>query len=168
MRINKGEGRRYIFEIGDVIHCETKEDAKLLMSILKEQDIYDSFYDDGKSLQRYKEETCYRINSSNDITYGEYNEMLQYFTNIIEFNDLKPKILTIKSESKENYCEKGECSKCKNDDVNHPSHYTDGKIESKIEKEIEDLKKSVWYINREIQRLEKEINNDQNNEHAPF
>ena len=68
-----------------------------------------------------------------------------------------------------------------NDIVNHPSHYTDGKIEviDFIEdkglnfhrgnavkyiaragkkdptKEIEDLKKAEKYINREIQRLEK-------------
>lgn len=68
-----------------------------------------------------------------------------------------------------------------NDIVNHPSHYTDGKIEviDFIEekslnfhrgnavkyiaragkkdptKEIEDLKKAEWYIHREIQRLEK-------------
>lgn len=68
-----------------------------------------------------------------------------------------------------------------NDIVNHPSHYTDGKIEviDFIEdkglnfhrgnavkyiaragkkdpaKEIEDLKKAAWYINREINRLER-------------
>ena len=68
-----------------------------------------------------------------------------------------------------------------NDIVNHPSHYTDGKIEviDFIEekclnfhrgnavkyiaragkkdptKENEDLKKAEWYIHREIQRLEK-------------
>ena len=71
--------------------------------------------------------------------------------------------------------------KIMNDIVNHPSHYTDGKIEviNFIEdkclnfhrgnavkyiaragkkdptKEIEDLKKAEWYIHREIQRLEK-------------
>ena len=69
-----------------------------------------------------------------------------------------------------------------NDVVNHPAHYTDGKIEviEFIEdkglnfhrgnavkyisragkkdpaKDIEDLKKAVWYLNREIVRLEKE------------
>lgn len=68
-----------------------------------------------------------------------------------------------------------------NDIINHPSHYTDGKIEvidfiedkqlnfhrgnavkyisragkKNSEKEIEDLEKAAWYINREIQRLEK-------------
>lgn len=68
-----------------------------------------------------------------------------------------------------------------NDAVNHPSHYTDGKIEcityiddknfnycrgnaikyisragkKNPEKEIEDLKKAEWYIHHEIKRLEK-------------
>lgn len=67
------------------------------------------------------------------------------------------------------------------DSINHPAHYTDGKIEviDFIEdkkfgfnlgnavkyisragkkdktKTIEDLKKAIWYINREIQNLEK-------------
>lgn len=66
-----------------------------------------------------------------------------------------------------------------NDNVNHPSHYTDGKIEviDFIEqknlnfhrgnavkyiaragkkdpaKEIEDLEKAVWYLQREIEKL---------------
>ena len=65
------------------------------------------------------------------------------------------------------------------DNVNHPSHYTDGKIEvidfieqknlnfhrgnavkyiaragkKDPEKEVEDLRKAVWYLNREIKRL---------------
>lgn len=69
-----------------------------------------------------------------------------------------------------------------NDVVNHPSHYTDGKIEviSFIEdkglnfhrgnavkyisragkkdqtKEIEDLEKAIWYLQREIKRLKGE------------
>ena len=69
-----------------------------------------------------------------------------------------------------------------NDPVNHPSHYTCGKIEcidyimdkgmnfcrgnavkyitraglKDPDKEIEDLKKAVFYLNREIARLETE------------
>ena len=72
------------------------------------------------------------------------------------------------------------------DMVNHPSHYTDGSIEvidfiedKKLnyhrgnalkylcragkkdpEKEVEDLQKAVWYINREIQRLEAQKQRD--------
>ena len=70
----------------------------------------------------------------------------------------------------------------KNDNVNHPSHYTYGKIEvieaieawglnfhrgnavkyiaragkKNYANEVEDLEKAVWYINREIERLKKE------------
>ena len=66
------------------------------------------------------------------------------------------------------------------DNVNHPSHYTDGKIEvidfiedKKLNyhrgnaikyiaragkkhknKEIEDLRKAIWYLEREIQRIQ--------------
>ena len=72
------------------------------------------------------------------------------------------------------------------DMVNHPSHYTDGNIEvidfiedkrlnyhrgnalkylcragkKDPEKEVEDLQKAVWYINREIQRLEAQKQKD--------
>ncbi len=74
-----------------------------------------------------------------------------------------------------------ENNKIKNDVVNHPSHYTDGKIEvidyiedKKLgfclgnavkyisragkkypDKEIEDLEKAIWYINRRIYELKK-------------
>lgn len=77
-----------------------------------------------------------------------------------------------------------------NDAVNHPSHYTDGKIEvidfiedknldfclgnavkyisragkKDPEKEIEDLKKAIWYINRRIQELEQETESEEINE----
>lgn len=73
-----------------------------------------------------------------------------------------------------------------NDAVNHPSHYTDGNIEvidfiedKKLNyhrgnalkylcragkkdpaKEVEDLQKAIWYINREIQRLEAQKQRD--------
>ena len=76
--------------------------------------------------------------------------------------------------------------KFNNDAVNHPSHYTDGKIEvidfiedkglgfclgnavkyiaragkKDATKEIEDLQKAVWYIERRIVELEKESNCD--------
>lgn len=74
---------------------------------------------------------------------------------------------------------------CKNDPVNHPSHYTKGKIEvadfiadQKLnfdrgnavkyvcragskdpEKEIQDLEKAIWYINHEIKMLKGESEN---------
>ena len=72
-----------------------------------------------------------------------------------------------------------------NDPVNHPSHYTKGKIEvadfiadQKLnfdrgnavkyvcragskdpDKEIQDLEKAIWYINHEIKTLKGDINN---------
>ena len=68
-----------------------------------------------------------------------------------------------------------------NDTINHPSHYTDGKIEviefiedknlnyhkgnaikyicragkKDPSKEIEDLQKAIWYINREIKNIKR-------------
>ena len=85
-------------------------------------------------------------------------------------------------EMRPEYYEKGieKIDDNKGDIVNHPSHYTDGKIEvidfiedkglnfnkgnavkyiaragkKDTSKEIEDLKKAQWYINREIKRLE--------------
>ena len=74
------------------------------------------------------------------------------------------------------------CPKCESDSVNHPKHYTDGKIEviDYIEdkklgfclgnaikyisragkkdkaKEIEDLKKAIWYINRRILEIKRD------------
>ena len=75
----------------------------------------------------------------------------------------------------------------KHDPVNHPSHYTShpsgveaiqicehhtfcignafkylwrvGLKDATVEGQIEDLRKSIWYIQREIQRLEKELEN---------
>ena len=73
-----------------------------------------------------------------------------------------------------------------NDNVNHPSHYTDGNMEvmdfiedkqlnfakgnvikyvsragkKDPNKELEDLSKASWYLNREIERLEKENEHD--------
>jgi hypothetical protein len=76
------------------------------------------------------------------------------------------------------------CQK-KSDPVNRPSHYTDGKIEvidfiedknlgfclgnavkyisragkKDKDKEVEDLEKAVWYINRHIKRLKQASEN---------
>ena len=79
-------------------------------------------------------------------------------------------------------CEGIQVEDKKNDIVNHPSHYTDGKIEvieyiedkqlgfclgnaikyisragkKYKDKEVEDLKKAIWYIERRIYEIEKE------------
>ena len=91
---------------------------------------------------------------------------------------LKPNDLTKKAKLHKNSLYGKTC--CENDPVNHPSHYTDGKIEvidfiedKKLNfhlanavkyisragkkdpsKEIEDLKKARWYLDRYIQKLE--------------
>lgn len=88
------------------------------------------------------------------------------------------------NDEKPTDCEVGDKMPEKTDAVNHPSHYTDGKIEviEFIEdkklgfclgnavkyiaragkkdptKEVEDLKKARWYIERRIKQLE-EVNN---------
>ena len=80
-----------------------------------------------------------------------------------------------------------EDNKIKNDVVNHPSHYTDGKIEvieyiedkqlgfclgnavkyisragkKYPDKEIEDLEKAIWYINRRIYELKNKIDTEE-------
>ena len=82
----------------------------------------------------------------------------------------------------------------KNDPVNHPSHYTDGKIEviDFIEdkqlgfhlgnavkyisragkkdptKKIQDLEKARWYLDREIQRLKNETITPEANGYPPI
>ena len=76
----------------------------------------------------------------------------------------------------------------KNDPVNHPAHYTKGKIEcidfiqdqelnfcrgnaikyivragfKDPDKEVEDLEKAVFYLNREIKNLTEEIDDSKN------
>lgn len=78
--------------------------------------------------------------------------------------------------------DKSECTHPEDDAVNHPSHYTDGKIEvidyiedkklgfclgnavkyisragkKNPDKEVEDLQKAIWYINRRITEVERE------------
>lgn len=80
-----------------------------------------------------------------------------------------------------------------NDNVSHPSHYTDGKIEvidfiedkglgfnlgnvikyvsragkkksNNPDKHVEDLEKAKWYLDREIKLLKKKNSNSQSNE----
>ena len=91
-----------------------------------------------------------------------------------------------KSEKDSEYTQSETVVKSTHDPVNHPSHYTYGKIETidYIEDKgqgfnlgnavkyisraghkyntIEDLEKAIWYINREIMRLKK-VNQDGDN-----
>ena len=110
----------------------------------------------------------------------------EYLEQNIEVNesDLKTVEIKEKANTKETLQETLDEVKepVENDNVNHPSHYTDGNIEvmdfiedkqlnfargnvikyvsragkKDPNKELEDLKKAMWYLNREIERLSKE------------
>lgn len=94
--------------------------------------------------------------------------------------------MTFTSTKKEAILNSAESSKIKAlDMINHPSHYTDGKIEvidfieeknlnfhrgnavkyiaragkKDPSKEVKDLQKAVWYLNREIERLAGKVHN---------
>ena len=112
--------------------------------------------------------------------------LIEYLEQNIEVNesDLKTVEIKEKANTKETLQETLDEVKepVENDNVNHPSHYTDGNIEvmdfiedkqlnfargnvikyvsragkKDPNKELEDLKKAMWYLNREIERLSKE------------
>ena len=113
-----------------------------------------------------------------------YNAFIEYLEEDIEVNESDLKTVEIKEKAKETLQETLDEVKepVENDPVNHPSHYTDGNIEvmdfiedkqlnfargnvikyvsragkKDPNKELEDLKKAMWYLNREIERLSKE------------
>ena len=104
----------------------------------------------------------------------------KYLNEEIEVDKSKLKLVEESIEAKT--VERGE--EVVNDSVNHPSHYTDGKIEvmdfvedkqlnfargnvikyvsragkKDPNKELEDLNKAMWYLKREIERLKKKNN----------
>lgn len=105
----------------------------------------------------------------------------KYLNEEIEVDKSKLKLVEeVKRDEETETVERGE--EVVNDSVNHPSHYTDGKIEvmdfiedkqlnfargnvikyvsragkKDPNKELEDLNKAMWYLKREIERLEKE------------
>lgn len=101
----------------------------------------------------------------------------EYLNEEIEVNESDLKTVEVKEILQETLDEVKE--PVENDNVNHPSHYTDGNIEvmdfiedkqlnfakgnvikyvsragkKDPNKELEDLKKAMWYLNREIERL---------------
>ena len=123
----------------------------------------------------------------NDKCHGHCDDaFIEYLEQNIEVNesDLKTVEIKEKANTKETLQETLDEVKepVENDNVNHPSHYTDGNIEvmdfiedkqlnfargnvikyvsragkKDPNKELEDLKKAMWYLNREIERLSKE------------
>lgn len=123
----------------------------------------------------------------NDKCHGHCDDaFIEYLEQNIEVNesDLKTVEIKEKANTKETLQETLDEVKepVENDNINHPSHYTDGNIEvmdfiedkqlnfargnvikyvsragkKDPNKELEDLKKAMWYLNREIERLSKE------------
>ena len=121
----------------------------------------------------------------NDKCHGHCDDaFIEYLEQNIEVNESDLKDAEIKENTKETLQETLDKVKepVENDNVNHPSHYTDGNIEvmdfiedkqlnfargnvikyvsragkKDPNKELEDLKKAMWYLNREIERLSKE------------
>ena len=123
----------------------------------------------------------------NDKCHGHCEDaFIEYLEQNIEVNesDLKTVEIKEKANTKETLQETLDEVKepVENDNINHPSHYTDGNIEvmdfiedkqlnfargnvikyvsragkKDPNKELEDLKKAMWYLNREIERLSKE------------
>lgn len=122
---------------------------------------------------------CHYDDECDGISVNCNDGFIKYLEQEIEVNesDLKDSEIYEKVEEKK---------EVENDPVNHPSHYVDGNIEvmdfiedkqlnfargnvikyvsragkKDPNKELEDLKKSMWYLNREIERLEKENEHD--------
>lgn len=137
---------------------------------LNENDEQQSFEEYQIEADKYYQCNEDEIELITDVTVESLMNKIKEITSINE--DCEKKIKNVKVEDDEN----------NNDPVNHPSHYTSGKIEvmdfiedKKLnfargnvikyvsragkkdkDKELEDLRKSSWYLNREIQRLEKE------------
>lgn len=83
---------------GFIVHCDTKEKARVFLDECKKQGFYDSYYDKHTDWEGHNKNTCYRICSKYEIRYGS---KYGYFdkSRIIEFDDL--------------FKEEKEMSKCK-------------------------------------------------------
>lgn len=78
----------YKFKIGDIIHCKTMDEANELFKILKEQYIYDAYYDDGVAKQRFGEKTYYEICETDNIIYHSSEWYTANNKKILEFSEL--------------------------------------------------------------------------------
>lgn len=78
----------YKFKIGDIIHCKTMDEANELFKILKEQYIYDAYYDDDVAKQRFGEKTYYEICETDNIIYHSSEWYTANNKKILEFSEL--------------------------------------------------------------------------------
>lgn len=120
--------------------------------------------------------SCENCNGNCEFHYKKYlNEEIEVDKSKLKDSDVESTVEVTKNTKEEN-----------DDVVNHPSHYVDGNIEvmdfiedkqlnfargnvikyvsragrKDPNKELEDLQKGFWYLNREIERLEKENEHD--------
>lgn len=101
-------------KVGDIIHCDTKEKARVFLDECKKQGFHDSYYDKHTDWEGYNKNTCYRICSEDEIRYGSkytYSDKGR----IIEFGDL--------------FKEENEVSKCK---VYTMPNYVDSDVQKVI------------------------------------
>ena len=128
---------------------------------------------------------CHYDDECDGISVNCNDGFIKYLEQEIEVNKSDLKTVEVKEILQETLDEVKE--PVENDNVNYPSHYTDGNIEvmdfiedkqlnfakgnvikyvsragkKDPNKELEDLKKAMWYLNREIERL-KELQGENN------
>ena len=157
--------KKHIYLCDDCASIEHKDTFKKLLEKYKPDEI--------DEMVNYSVcNKCGRRISIVEQRYAKMNADGKLILHCIECGPITNRNEKLKQEKKEN-------KKMVKDNVNSPSHYTDGKIEvidyiedKKLnyhrgnaikyisragkkdkKKEIEDLQKAVWYLNREINRL---------------
>jgi hypothetical protein len=126
-------------------------------------------------LVHYGSESCYVIEITESVLCGS-GRFCGYIYDLGYIKNESPEFRGVKEDDLSKSCP---IPLINNDNVNHPSHYTDGNIEvidyiedkglsyhlgnavkyisragkKDVDKYVEDLEKAVWYINREIERF---------------
>lgn len=160
------------FNLGDKVRIKSNGVVGIIIArgyneYLNENDEQQSFEEYQIEADKYYQCNEDEIELITDVTVESLMDKIKEIESINE--DCEKKIKNVKVEDDEN----------NNDPVNHPSHYTDTKIEvmdyiedkgfnfalgnavkyisragrKDANKEIEDLEKANWYLNREIERL---------------
>lgn len=78
-------------EVGDVIHCKNFEEFEILKEICEESDVQINF--GVLEIQTYGDETCYRVDGYDGISYTENKEL--FYADIEFYSNMGYKIITI-------------------------------------------------------------------------
>lgn len=142
------------------IHCDTEEKAKRLceeFNKIGKKWSSRQYYSSDNEYEHYKNQTCY----TNRRTLSSLSHCIERNIKIVEFDDIDD-------------------FKSNTDQVNYPSHYTDGNIEvidfiedkklgfhlgnavkyivragkKDSSKTKDDIKKAIWYLERYLEALE--------------